>query len=289
MPACRSRRDARERPPEELRNSGYRVRHMNTNTAFAVDARLDCSQPNLRSQFIEGHVAQEHSPGLGFGLCLSHPFRRVSAARLVKRFPTLLGAIERGELHLTAVLMLGPHLTAENHSKFWLTPSTGPRKRSPNCCASSIRCPRFQLGSYPWPRAGAERSRESKLGGLRTSDEYVNLVARAKALLSHASRNVGLEELQLRAMQALVAELEKRKYAVKATPPRIPTNNPSKTHPQASSRRIRFTQHHPQRLRRCVRPDPRRRQRSRRVQNQDGDQACRCPLHQHPVQPDGTL
>src|SRR4249920_2801305 len=42
-------------------------------------------------------------------------FRRVSAARLVKRFPALYEAIASGELHLTALLMLGPHLTPENH------------------------------------------------------------------------------------------------------------------------------------------------------------------------------
>src|SRR5687768_16389150 len=41
-------------------------------------------------------------------------YRRVGAARLVKRFPQLLGAIERGELHVTGVLQLGPHLTDAN-------------------------------------------------------------------------------------------------------------------------------------------------------------------------------
>ena len=41
-------------------------------------------------------------------------FRRVSAARLVRRFPVLLDAIAAGELHLTGLLMLGPHLTNEN-------------------------------------------------------------------------------------------------------------------------------------------------------------------------------
>src|SRR5688572_11924510 len=41
-------------------------------------------------------------------------FRRVAAARLVRRFPALLDAVASGELHLTGLLMLGPHLTAEN-------------------------------------------------------------------------------------------------------------------------------------------------------------------------------
>jgi hypothetical protein len=37
-----------------------------------------------------------------------------SAARLVKQFPALLDAIANGELHLTGLLMIGPHLTPEN-------------------------------------------------------------------------------------------------------------------------------------------------------------------------------
>ncbi|HEX2873097.1 MAG TPA: hypothetical protein VHP33_17665 [Polyangiaceae bacterium] len=41
-------------------------------------------------------------------------FRRVSAARLVRKFPALLDAIASGELHLTALLTVGPHLTSEN-------------------------------------------------------------------------------------------------------------------------------------------------------------------------------
>jgi hypothetical protein len=41
-------------------------------------------------------------------------FRRSSAARWVKAFPVLLDAVASGELHLTGLLMLGPHLTAAN-------------------------------------------------------------------------------------------------------------------------------------------------------------------------------
>jgi hypothetical protein len=39
---------------------------------------------------------------------------RVAAARLTRRFPELLDAVAAGELHLTGLLMLGPHLTREN-------------------------------------------------------------------------------------------------------------------------------------------------------------------------------
>src|SRR6187401_1832593 len=41
--------------------------------------------------------------------------RRSAAARLVKQFPPLFDAIADGELHLTGLLMIGPHLTPGNH------------------------------------------------------------------------------------------------------------------------------------------------------------------------------
>lgn len=42
--------------------------------------------------------------------------RRSAAARFVKQFPALLDAIANGELHLTGLLMIGPHLTPENQA-----------------------------------------------------------------------------------------------------------------------------------------------------------------------------
>jgi len=54
--------------------------------------------------------------------------RRSSAARLVKQFPILFDAIASGELHLTGLLMIGPHLTPENHVEVLDAPSFGRRK-----------------------------------------------------------------------------------------------------------------------------------------------------------------
>src|SRR6186713_3639273 len=41
--------------------------------------------------------------------------RRSAAARFIRKFPALLDAVAAGELHLTGLLMIGPHLTPENH------------------------------------------------------------------------------------------------------------------------------------------------------------------------------
>jgi hypothetical protein len=52
-------------------------------------------------------------------------------------------------------------------------------------------------------------------------EEYVKLVEEARALLSHSAPRATLDEIQLRAMRALVAELKRRKHAV-AAPPQKP-------------------------------------------------------------------
>src|SRR5690606_39761150 len=42
---------------------------------------------------------------------------RSRAARLCREFPVLLEHLAAGELHLTGLLLLGPHLTEENHGE----------------------------------------------------------------------------------------------------------------------------------------------------------------------------
>lgn len=49
-----------------------------------------------------------------FGMSEGEAFRRISAARLVRRFPDLLPRIERGEIHLSALVLLRERLTESN-------------------------------------------------------------------------------------------------------------------------------------------------------------------------------
>src|SRR5262245_39371227 len=44
-------------------------------------------------------------------------YRRAHAARLVREYPELHAAIAKGEIHLTGVLMIGPHLGGERHAE----------------------------------------------------------------------------------------------------------------------------------------------------------------------------
>jgi hypothetical protein len=217
-------------------------------------------------------------------------YRRVTAARLVRRFPALLDAIATGELHLTGLLMLGPHLTEQNIGQVLLRakhrtkkeiarlvreldplPGVPPRieplgpaparlvPKAPTWekFVSSL-CPVRELSPGERPRDWMEGANEGEAvatAGFTPSDnetvstragagadasgqtppaaslppqrykvqftageEYVKLVEEAQSLLSHSAPRATLDEIQLRAMRVLVADLKRRKLAVTTRP-----------------------------------------------------------------------
>jgi 5-methylcytosine-specific restriction endonuclease McrA len=230
-------------------------------------------------------------------------YRRVAASRLVRRFPALLDAVASGELHLTGLLMLGPHLTRENllevlgrakhRTKKEITrlvreldplPDVAPRIEPLGPASSGLvpktptwaefvgsMCPVRELAPGERPRdwvedtTGAESVTEcearvetevaevpalpeepieaapARLSPQRygvqftASEEYVKLVEEAQALLSHATPRATLDELHLRAMRALVAELKRRKYAVTERPRKESAETPSLAAPIAET------------------------------------------------------
>jgi hypothetical protein len=233
-------------------------------------------------------------------------FRRVTAARLVRRFPALLDAVASGELHLTGLLMLGPLLTADNlvevlarakhrtkkeiarlvrildplpqvphrieplgpassrlipAAATWdqfmnalnpvreLEPGARPRDWTESAACDSMEraegtpiandgsgAARLEQDASATPTVSALARSDGdampfepepappRLGPQRykvqfeASEEYVELVEKAKALLSQTDPRVDLGELHLRAMRVLVGELERRKHAATDRP-----------------------------------------------------------------------
>src|SRR5262245_30810825 len=47
------------------------------------------------------------------GLSEDAAFKRIKAARAARRFPALLDALAEGRLHLTAIVLLAPHVTED--------------------------------------------------------------------------------------------------------------------------------------------------------------------------------
>jgi hypothetical protein len=213
-------------------------------------------------------------------------FRRVAASRLVKRFPGLHDALASGELHLTGLLLLGPHLTERNLAEVLarakhrtkrelaalvrvLDPlPTVPARIEPLGPAPArlvpaaprweefiqSMCPVRELSPGDRPRDWVESANDACAAACAShdgdlvsddsvhaparvdttgaeplaperykvqftaSEEYVRLIEAAKGLLSHSAPRVTLEEIQFRAMRALVSELTKKKYGAVRTP-----------------------------------------------------------------------
>ncbi len=198
--------------------------------------------------------------------------RRAGAAKLVKRFPLLLDAIAHGELHLTGLLMLGPHLTPANlievlgrakfrtkkeltklvrelhplplvpdlieplgpetrplHNPTWqeFVSSFAPAVRElpvgerPKDWSNDVSAESFAPALARVEAAQVEAARSELPPITRpqqyqlqfsTTEEHVQLIERAKALVGWSAPGKSLGELHADAMRLLVASLEKRKY-----------------------------------------------------------------------------
>ena len=204
--------------------------------------------------------------------------RRVAAARLARKFPEVLDAVAADELHLTGLLLLGPHLNRENLREVMARAKHRTKKeiaklvrildplpdvpariealgplhpgvpRTNPTWAEQVAsfCPVRELspGDRPrdWvepdalpaparvndPRDSAAPNDVSALARVNhplrfkvqfsTTDEYVDLMERAAALLSNHREPNGIEEIHLRALRILVERLEKRRFGAPARP-----------------------------------------------------------------------
>jgi hypothetical protein len=70
-----------------------------------------------------------------FTFCVSHlgmsedvAYKRVTACRLLRRFPLAYGLLRNGRIHLTEFVLIGPHLTEDNQHE-WFSLAAGKSKR----------------------------------------------------------------------------------------------------------------------------------------------------------------
>jgi 5-methylcytosine-specific restriction endonuclease McrA len=218
--------------------------------------------------------------------------RRVTAARLVRKFPDLLDAIAAGELHLTGLLLLGPHLTRENFGDVMARAKHRSKKeiaklvrvldplpdvpariealgpvhqgavRNPTWAEQVASfCPVRELTPGDRPRdwvAPQELSAPARtIEPLRykvqfsTTEEYVDLMERAAALLSTRGEQNGIEAIHVRALRLLVERLEKRRFGTPARAAKS-ADSSQKTSRKPSKPSARRSRHIPARVRRLV-------------------------------------
>ena len=232
------------------------------------------------------------------GFSEGEAFRRLTAARLVRRFPTILEAIAAGRIHLSSVVLLRDLFTEDNVNELIATAS-GKTKRAvqelvarlaprPDVASSIRKLPDAPIATpqaAPSETRAPARSmtpapRQAQLEPLSESRYKVQLTAgaelrdkldHARALMSHQNPSGDLAVVVERALDLLIAKLEKEKLGKVDRPRQAAAASPSD----------------PGRIRRSAR---------RKVVERDGlqcsfvsDDGARCPArtfleldHRHP-------
>jgi hypothetical protein len=147
----------------------------------------------------ELHLAKGYSSLFAYcvqrlGLSEDVAYKRVGAARYGRRFPLALDLLSQGALHLSALMLVGPHLTDANHRE-WLTAVAGKSKRETELFVAT-RCPKPDVPSSvrKLPQRQARIQARANLEPERAVQSA--LIGDTAASLSNATRTATASELQ---------------------------------------------------------------------------------------------
>ncbi len=194
------------------------------------------------------------------GMSESETRARLNAAKLVRRFPSVLGRLERGDVHLSALRQLAPYLNDENVDTL-LDAAKGktrpqleeliarlfPRENAPTIeipVAANVAAPSATATPSPTPPlARAARIEPLSASGVlvrmtMSAEGYADL-KRAKELLGHSIPDGDTVKIIERALRTLVEDLEKTRRA-KAGRPRANVRPSKRGHIPAATRREVF-------------------------------------------------
>jgi hypothetical protein len=139
-------------------------------------------------------------------------FRRLAAARLGRQFPVVHALIASGDVHLSALALLRPHLTERNHAEL-LQAVRGKSKRE----VESLLAARFPRRDEP-ARMRAISPERFRIE-FTASAELREKLERCLDLSSHANPSRDLGFIIERAVELLLAKLERERLG-KAKQPR---------------------------------------------------------------------
>ncbi len=167
-------------------------------------------------------------------------FKRIRAARVARRFPTIFGAVAEGRLHLSGVVLLAPHLTDANADELLaaaahkskaeievLLAHRAPRPDLPTTLAAlpaAAGSPAGEVAPGPPGKAPPLATRVTPLAPQRfalqlTIDQATqDKLVRAQALLRHRVPSGDLAQVLDRALDALLTILEREKFAATVRP-----------------------------------------------------------------------
>ena len=216
----------------------------------------------------------------GLGLAEYSAYNRIEAAHVVRRFPAVLEMLRRGDVHLATVRLLGPHLTDENHAAVLASargksraqveeivaglaprpdarpfvrklppppdfrppapfePMASPPPSTPAAMPAVPVPPATPAPPHPGsvvPLSPDRHRLQATLDG-----ETVAMLELAQDLLRHALPSGDLGAIVSRALQVLVRELLKEKFAVTARPRGGGTTDRDSRHIPADVKRAVF-------------------------------------------------
>jgi hypothetical protein len=189
------------------------------------------------------------------GFCKSSAGRRIAAARVCREYPEALSRVANGELQLSVLCALRPHLNAENARELFAACSRKSYEQVEVLLAARFPKPDVRdlirrlpaatphIGSEqvaPMPalaqvdavRVGGSRSAHGR-GAMKplstdrfsvnfTADgEFRELLDEVRALLSHAEPKGDLLAMMKRGLEALRGELLKQRFGVGRKPRRV--------------------------------------------------------------------
>ena len=179
--------------------------------------------------------------------------RRIAAARLVKRFPSLLTRVESGALHLTNLELLSGLLTEVNVEQL-AEAASGKTKREvqeivarlaprPDVPAAMTELP-LPAEVLPFVTPIPQPQRIAPLAENRyevrfTADKVLrDKIERARDLLRHRHPNGDLAAVMQRAFDALIGQLEKERMGASKRPQRNPKPTRTDRVPRAVRREV---------------------------------------------------
>jgi HNH endonuclease len=152
-------------------------------------------------------------------------YNRIETARAARRYPRVLEALDCGDVTLTAVRLLAPHLTAANHEEVLQAARHATKQQLQELIASLN--PRPAVATII-RRLAAVTPLAPELYMLQVTltRETHEKLRRAQTLARHAVTDGDIGSILDRALTLLIDQLERRRFAEAATP-RSTTNEPS--------------------------------------------------------------
>ena len=153
---------------------------------------------------------------VSLGMCESSAGRRILAARVCRKLSGAFARVADGELNLSALCAMSPHLTSENAEELAALCSRRSRREIEKLLAA-----RFPRADVRDSVRRIEALSADRFGVHFTADsEFLELLERARALASHRLPAGDMAEVIKLGLKAFIGEAEKQRFAVGRTPRR---------------------------------------------------------------------